>query len=106
MIPNPSSLNHSEPEGWSGFTGEPWQERNGGWYYAVYDRIMPDWNWRQPAVMDFHLNNLRYWLNQGVDGFRLDAVGPLVENGPLAWQNQPESIAITHRFGDAIHLSR
>lgn len=91
-----------QPEGWSGFTGEPWMPRNGAWYYAVYDPIMPDWNWRNAAVMDFHLNNLRYWLNQGVDGFRLDAVGPLVENGPVAWQNQPESLEVTRRFGEVL----
>jgi glycosidase len=40
---------------------------------------MPDFNLRNQAVVDFHLNNLRYWLNMGVDGFRFDAVGVLFE---------------------------
>lgn len=93
---------NEQPDGWSGFNGAPWVERDGSWFYAVYDPIMPDWNWRNPAVMDFHLNNLKFWLNQGVDGFRMDAVGPLVENGPLAWQNQPESMDVTHRFGQLL----
>lgn len=81
-------------EGWSGFTGAPWVETPNGWFYAVYDTYLPDFNWRNPAVMNFHLNNLKYWLNQGVDGFRMDAVGALVENGPSNWQNQPENYGI------------
>lgn len=81
-------------EGWSGFTGAPWVETPNGWFYAVYDTYLPDFNWRNPAVMNFHLNNLKFWLNQGVDGFRMDAVGALVENGPSNWQNQPENYAI------------
>lgn len=81
-------------EGWSGFTGAPWVETPNGWFYAVYDTYLPDFNWRNPAVTNFHLNNLKFWLNQGVDGFRMDAVGALVENGPSNWQNQPENYGI------------
>ena len=88
-----------KPEGWSGYSDDPWHPLNDEWYYGVYDRAMPDFNWHNPAVMDFHLNNVRYWMNRGIDGLRLDAVGPLVENGPLAWVNQPQSLAITHRIG-------
>ena len=41
--------------------------------------------------MNWHHDNLRFWLNRGVDGFRFDAVGNLVENGVSAWENQPEN---------------
>jgi len=40
------------------------------------------------------MDNLRFWLNRGVDGFRFDAVGNLVENGPGAWENQPQNYAL------------
>lgn len=88
----------AKPEGWSGYTGESWHELSGAWYYGVYDIAMPDWNWHNPDVLEFHLRNMRYWLNRGVDGFRQDAVGPLVENGRLAWVNQPESLAMMGHF--------
>ena len=52
---------------------------------------MPDFNLRNPDVVRFHQDNLRYWLNLGVDGFRFDSVGTLFENGPNAYLNQPEN---------------
>ena len=55
---------------------------------------MPDFNLLEPAVMAFHEDNLRFWLNRGVDGFRFDAVAHLVENGPDAWYDQPENYAL------------
>ncbi len=47
-------------------------------------------------VMEFHYDNLRYWLNAGIDGFRFDAVGQLVENGPDQTTGQPENTAILY----------
>jgi glycosidase len=49
-------------------------------------------------------NNLIYWLNQGVDGFRFDAVTHLVENGRLRSElyDQPETVEIMKRFSSQI----
>jgi len=52
---------------------------------------MPDFNLLNPAVVTWHQDNLRFWMNRGVDGFRVDAVGNLVENGASAWENQPQN---------------
>ena len=52
---------------------------------------MPDFNLENPGVVEYHKNNLRFWLNKGVDGFRFDAVGVLFENGASQWNNQPEN---------------
>ena len=45
---------------------------------------MPDFNLRNPAVLDYHHDSLRFWLNRGLDGYRLDAVPHLIENGAHA----------------------
>ena len=45
-------------------------------------------------VVAWHHDNLRFWLNRGVDGFRFDAVGNLVENGAGAWENQPQNYTL------------
>jgi alpha-amylase len=91
-----------KPRGWNTFSGEPWREGNQRWYYAVFDPGMPDFNLRNPKVVDFHLDNLRFWLNRGVDGFRFDAVGVLFENGAIGWENQPENHQLLKRIQDLL----
>ena len=84
------------PTGWSVFGGNPWRSTLNGAYYAPFWDQMPDFNLTNAAVVNWHHDNLRFWLNRGVDGFRFDAVGNLVENGPGAWQNQPQNYALMH----------
>ena len=88
----------TEQKGWNTFSGDPWREAKSRWYYAVFDANMPDFNLRNPQVVDFHLNNLKFWLNRGVDGFRFDAVGVLIENRAIAWENQPENHVLMKRI--------
>jgi len=82
------------PQGWNTFAGDPWRNNGNGWYYGVFSALMPDFNLRNPEVVDFHKDNLRFWLNKGVDGFRFDAVGVLYENGATRWEDQPENHAL------------
>ncbi len=91
----------ADPGGWSIYGGNPWRPWRGDVYFAPFWDQMPDWNLRNPAVVDWHHDNLRFWLNRGVDGFRFDAVGNLVENGAAAWENQPENFAL---LGDVRRL--
>lgn len=53
-----------------------------GWYYAIFWGGMPDLNWDHPPVRQEVYDIAAYWLDSvGVDGFRLDAVKHLVEDG-------------------------
>jgi alpha-amylase len=63
------------------------------YYYGVFSEGMPDLNYRNPAVTLAALETSRFWLSKGVDGFRLDAIKHLVEDGKLQ-ENTPE----THRW--------
>jgi len=81
----------TKPNGWQIYGKTPWYEDQYGFYFAGFDSQMPEFNFRNPNVLQFHLNNLRFWLNRGVDGFRFDAVGNLVENNAMAWESQDES---------------
>lgn len=94
-----------KPAGWKAYGGDPWQGREGNWCYTAFSSHMRDFNWRNPEVQRFHLNTMRYWLNLGVDGFRFDAVGVLVENGQDAWDNQPENYAIMRDIRAALQDS-
>lgn len=80
-----------DPGGWN---LDPWRAAATGVYFAQFSSTMPDWNLRNADVVAYHHDNLRFWLNRGVDGFRFDAVGNFVENGPLAFSVQPEDDAL------------
>jgi alpha-amylase len=71
-------------------------------YFGTFGPHMPDFNFRNPAVLNYHLDSLRFWLNRGLDGYRLDAVPHLVENSAVQWNDQPESRAITKQLQDLI----
>jgi glycosidase len=82
------------PAGWSIYGTNPWRVAASGSYFAAFDVTMPDWNLTLPAVVGYHQDNQRFWLNRGADGFRFDAVGNLVENGPTAWLDQPQNYTL------------
>lgn len=86
------------PTGWSIYGGNPWRSTANGAYYAPFWDQMPDFNLLKPEVVDFHKNALRFWLNRGVDGFRFDAVGNLVESGPNAWEDQPRNYTLMNEM--------
>jgi alpha-amylase len=88
----------SMPGGWNIYGGNPWRSSATGAYFAPFWDQMPDFNLANAAVVEFHENNLRFWLNRGIDGFRFDAVGNLFENGPAAWENQPANYTLMARL--------
>ncbi len=67
-------------------------------YFGTFGPHMPDFNFNNPAVLEYHLSSLRFWLNRGLDGYRLDAVPHLVENNAVDWNDQPQSRALTKQI--------
>jgi alpha-glucosidase len=65
--------------------GSAWEydEPSGQYYYHAFLPFQPDLNWRNPAVRDEMLDVARFWLEKGVDGFRLDLVNCLYEDAQL-----------------------
>jgi alpha-amylase len=63
--------------------GQGWHPgKNGGFYYGYFGDHMPDLNYKNPAVTEEMQKVSRFWLEEmGVDGFRLDAVKYLIEDG-------------------------
>ncbi len=59
-----------------------WRENGGRWYYGLFSEQMPDLNIANPAVTAEMESIAKYWLSDvGVDGFRLDAVKYLIDEG-------------------------
>ncbi|KRB56132.1 glycosyl hydrolase [Flavobacterium sp. Root186] len=73
-----------EPNNWESFFGGTAWEKDAAtsqYYYHKFDKKMADLNWSNPKVVDEVQNILRFWLDAGVDGFRLDVINFLTTNG-------------------------
>ncbi|WP_217702621.1 glycoside hydrolase family 13 protein [Nocardioides guangzhouensis] len=72
------------PNNWESVFGGPAWTRvdDGQWYLHLFDPTQPDLDWRNPEVADMFDDVLRFWLDRGVDGFRVDvAHGLFKEEG-------------------------
>ena len=74
------------PNNWlSVFGGSAWQwdTRRRQYYLHHYLRSQPNLNWHNPQVVDAMFGEINYWLEAGIDGFRLDAITTLVHDRDL-----------------------
>lgn len=86
------------PNNWRAvFGGRSWEwdGATGQYYYHSFLKEQPDLNWRNPALRRAVFGEVRYWLDRGVDGFRLDAVSWYVKDEPL--RDNPFCIGPTPR---------
>lgn len=76
-----------KPNNWeSFFGGTAWEfdKSTNQYYYHKFDVKMADLNWSNPKVVDEVQKVLQFWLDAGVDGFRLDVINFLTTDGILA----------------------
>ena len=79
------------PSNWgSAFGGPSWTritEPDGKpeqWYYHLFAPEQPDFNWEHPAVKEEFDKTFRFWLDRGVDGFRIDVSDALIKDTSFA----------------------
>lgn len=73
----------SEPNNWlSVFGGSAWEwdEKTKQFYYHAFLKEQPDLNWRNPDVQKAMYNVMRFWLDKGVDGFRVDVMWHMIKD--------------------------
>ena len=98
------------PNNWpSQFGGQAWTRvteaggQPGQWYLHLFDTTQPDWNWRNPAVPAMFTDIIRFWLDRGVAGLRVDVAHGIfkdpdlpdltaerVLNAPSPYRHRPE----------------
>ena len=73
------------PNNWeSVFGGPAWtRAADGQWYLHLFDPGQPDLNWRNAEIVDEFKDILRFWLDRGVDGFRVDVAHGLIKHDEL-----------------------
>jgi alpha-glucosidase len=72
-----------KPNNWlSQFGGSAWEfdAMSGQYYCHSFLKEQPDLNWRNPAVKDAMFDVLRFWLDRGVDGFRVDVMWLMIKD--------------------------
>jgi glycosidase len=86
-----------------GFKG-PWGQQvwfnsnpTNTYFYGLFGSGLPDLNWRSDSVKQAMFDNVRYWLNKGVDGYRLDAIKYLIEDSDTL-ESTPETLALLQDY--------
>lgn len=103
-----AKVDGSPPNNWQSVFGGPawtWDARRGQYYFHNFLPEQPDLNVHNPAVQDALLNVARFWLDRGVDGFRIDAINfamhdPELRDNPPA----PPGGKRTRPFDFQLHL--
>ena len=89
----------AEPNNWeSAFSGPAWEydEASGEYFLHVFSRKQPDLNWENPDVREAIYSMMRWWLDRGVDGFRMDVIN-LISKDPAL----PDGVVHSGTFGDS-----
>ena len=76
----------SPPSNWQAVFGGPswtWEPKRRQYYMHNFLSEQPQFNFHNPEVQKWHLDNLRFWLDRGVDGFRFDSVNYHFHNAEL-----------------------
>src|SRR6266498_597899 len=82
-----------------------WDPVAGQYYWHRFFHHQPDLNYDNPEVQETMIDVLRFWLDQGLDGFRLDAVPYLYEREGTDCANLPETHAFLKRIRQEIDLN-
>lgn len=96
-----TSDGHAPPNNWTAFFGGPaWSQVGEQFYLHSFTPEQPDLNWENPAVRREIASVMSFWIDQGVDGFRMDVINLISKHqdfpdGDLNGPN-PDTIGIEH----------
>ena len=112
----------AEPTNWeSFFSGPAWQldETSGEYYLHLFSHKQPDLNWENEQVREAVYEMMRWWLDRGVDGFRMDVINMISKVLPLAdgltaggqvggeqYLNGPRIHEYLHEMNEAVFAGR
>lgn len=105
-------LDGTPPNNWlSIFGGSAWQWDSGRCQYYLHNFLtsQPDMNFHQAEVQQAHLQNMRFWLERGVDGFRLDACifhfhDQQLRNNPAVTEHKNAAVSRLNPYGMQAHI--
>lgn len=93
------------PNNWiSDFGGSAWEWDAGTaqYYYHAFLKEQPDLNWRNPQVREAMYDVLRFWLDRGVDGFRIDVLWHMIKHD--GFPDNPPNPSYTAAMGEMFRV--
>ncbi|RLQ94314.1 glycoside hydrolase family 13 protein [Falsibacillus albus] len=90
-----------EPNNWESiFSGSAWEydEKTEQYYLHIFSRKQPDLNWKNPEVRSELYNMINWWLDKGIDGFRVDAISHIMKEDGLKDMANPEGLKYVSSF--------
>ncbi len=97
--------NGAPPNNWlSVFGGSGWEfdAHTGQYYFHHFFKEQPDLNWRNPTVRKELIDVFRFWLDKGVDGFRLDVFSAYFKDADF--RDNPKKLIGLRKYDRMIHL--
>ena len=97
------------PNNWeSHFSGSAWEyvPHLGQYYLHIFSKHQPDLNWKNPKVREAVKDLMRFWLDKGIDGFRMDTINFLSKTDGFPSVEGVEGLVRAHRYyqnGPLIH---
>lgn len=90
-----------EPNNWESiFSGPAWKfdEKTGQYFLHIFSERQPDLNWENPEVREALYNMVNWWLEKGIDGFRIDAISHIKKEPGLPDMPNPENLDVVPAF--------
>jgi oligo-1,6-glucosidase len=94
------------PNNWaSRFSGPAWEfdERSGEYYLHIFSRKQPDLNWENAYLRKEIHRMMRWWLDRGVDGFRMDVINFIAK--PVDLPDAPLAPGVLHADAEALYTN-
>lgn len=105
----PAKSDGTEPNNWRSFQNESawtYDEQTDEYYLHLFDRKQPDLNWEHPPLRQEIYKMIRWWLDKGIDGFRLDAINMISKHPDLPDASEDDPHPIGQKYyknGPRIH---
>jgi alpha-glucosidase len=93
--------NGAEPNNWESiFSGSAWEydEKTKQYFLHIFSKRQPDLNWKNENMRKAVYNMINWWLDKGIDGFRIDAISHLKKEEELADMPNPKGLKYVSSF--------
>ena len=94
-------VNGAEPNNWESiFSGSAWEydENTGQYYMHLFSKKQPDLNWENAEVREALYEMVNWWLDKGIDGFRVDAISHIKKEEGLTDMPNPHGLKYVSSF--------